>query len=122
MTVKEFAEVISEGTKSLYNTISGMLLITDLVDGAGRENEEYGMRAGNGDWLYGVMTCKVDPEKREEYEAEYGSLMEYALGCIPAPGTCVPNRMGFIPIDEIADIKTLATWLLQFPSNGWEVV
>ena len=122
MTVKEFAEVISEGTKSLYNTITGMLLITDLVDGAGRENEEYGMRAGNGDWLFGVMSCTVDPAKREEYEAEFGCLMEYALAYIPAPGTFVKPRMDFTGTSSIADIMDIAENMLTEYPDGWEVV
>ena len=122
MTVKDFIDVISEGTKSLYNTITGLLLITDLVDGAGRENEEHGMRAGNGDWLFGVMSCMVDPAKREEYEAEFGCLMEYALACIPAPGTFVKPRMDFTGTSSIADIMDIAEDMLTEYPDGWEVV
>ena len=122
MKKEEMVAIITEGTNSLYNTVTGSLIITDLVDGGDREEEVYGIRAGNGDWMYGVMTCFVDPKDAAALAEEYGGLMEYALGCIPAPGTCAEDRMGFIAINSAEDVESIAEGLLLEEPEAWTEV
>ena len=117
----DMIQAICYGMDSLYHPASGMLVITDLVDGAGREKEEDGIRAGNGDWLYGVMTCHIPPDKAESLRTEYGSLTEYALGCIPAPGTFCPNRMDFEAINSTEDVVAIVDALLSEHPDGWVI-
>ena len=119
MKTAEAIAIIAEGTDSLYNIKDGTLIITDLVDGGDRENEEHGIRAGNGDWLFGIMTCYVDPNEKDRLAKEYGSLGEYALECIPAPGTFVKPRMGFAGIDSEEELKTLITSYVSEDPENW---
>lgn len=119
MTLEQMKNIIAYGMSSLYNTATGLLVITDLVDGGDREEETCGIRAGNGDWMYGLMTCYVDPEKADGIRAEFDTLTEYALGCIPAPASCAPNSMDFLDIYSTDDIEIIARELLEEHPEAW---
>lgn len=60
------------------------------------------------DDVYGLTTYTfpddVDVDKIRE---EYGSLISYCNGCIPAAGTGCKDRLGFIPIQYLFDFDYL---------------
>ena len=73
-TPEEAAARMIRGNVTIYNKKTGIVLIPDLVDGSDRENEEFGFRAGNGDWMYGMMGAIVLPEIAEPIIAAEESL------------------------------------------------
>ena len=69
----------------------------DLYDP--KENELYILDVGGeGETVYGVMIACIIPEgeklKKAMRDMGDGSLTQFALGCIPAPGACCGNEYG----------------------------
>ena len=88
----------------VYNADTGLIIVPDTVDGA--EHDDSGAETSDGNWLYGMMTCRMDREEIMRQKEEYGfdSLTELALETFPAPGTGAKNRMGNIPISSKEDL------------------
>lgn len=118
---QQATDVIKGGEHNVYNTKNGMLVIADIVDG-GRDDEEYGggFRADNGEWIYGVMYTMIDPKDATDILKEYDSLSDYALAEIPAPGTCVPNRLRFCPTDSPDELREFFEGLYEEENEGWK--
>ena len=111
---------------SVYNTKNGLLVITDVVEFDGRTKRElleqyngYGIEDSNGEWLLNLMYCYVDPDMAHELRQKYGSLCEYALGAVPAPGTGVADRMGDCGIMCFSDIVDFFKWCYKEEPEGW---
>jgi len=111
---------------SVYNTKNGLLVITDVVEFDGRTKKElleqyngYGIEDNNGEWLLALMYCNIDPDRAHELRQEYGSLCEYALGAVPAPGTGVADRMGDCGIMCFSDIVEFFKWCYKEEPDGW---
>ncbi len=69
----------------------------DLFDP--QENELYMLDVGGeGETVYGVMIARIIPkgEELKELVQKYGdgSITQFALGCIPAPGAWCGNKYG----------------------------
>ena len=119
MTYSEMINVLWHG-RNIYNTKTGLLLIPDVVDGD-RYDESSGFRLPDNDWLYGYNICQLDPARYDEYIEDSGSVVEYALGHIPAAGTCAPNRMDYWEAYDEDDLNDLADELLA-EAEGWKEV
>lgn len=111
---------------SVYNTKNGLLVITDVVEFDGRTKKElleqyngYGIEDNNGEWLLALMYCNIDPDRAHELRQKYGSLCEYALGAVPAPGTGVADRMGNCGIMCFSDIVEFFKWCYKEEPDGW---
>lgn len=52
----------------------------------------------------GYMTCHMPAHEMSSLLGHGENPVEYALGCFPAPGSGAPDRMGFIPRDEAAEL------------------
>ena len=120
-TPEEAAARMNGGNATVYNKKTGIILIPDLVDGADRENEEFGFRAGNGDWMYGMMGAIVLPEIAEPIIAAEESLDEYALDSIPAPGTCMKDRMIQLCANSAKEIGEMFKDIFADIPTGWIV-
>ena len=117
----EAISYMQSGNASLCNTESGVILIPDIVDGGDRDDEEYGFRAGNGDWIYGVMEGVIPPEKISEIINEGESLEQYALGHFPAPGTLADNKLIQFCTDSAEDLKDLILEFFAEEPPSWIV-
>lgn len=65
--------------------------------------------------VYGVMVAQLDCEVMDEDD----DPISWALENVPAPGTGVPNRMGFLSVEEAAE--EIASRLYEFsyvPGSG----
>ena len=120
LTSEVAAEFLLSGTASLYNTKTGMLLIPNLVDGADKTPSDAGCRCDTGDWMYGLMSANIPPEKGDDLMMEpEESLEEFALDNIPAPGTCAPDRMEQLPVQDKDDLKALLADIFKECPDGW---
>lgn len=120
-TPEEAAARMIRGNVTVYNKKTGIILIPDLVDGADREMEEFGFRAGNGDWMYGMMGAVILPETAEPIIEAEESLDDYALGTIPAPGTCAKDRMMQLCANSAEEIKEMFKDFFAKAPMGWIV-
>lgn len=118
-TAKKAAELFAGGKAAIYNRKTGMLVIPDIVDGADRESEEFGFRAGNGEWIYGFMDCIVPMEDADKLMADGESLEQYALGCVPAPGTLASIRMGQVSLNNKEEAIEAFEDLFSESPSGW---
>ena len=118
--VQQTAEAIASGEHNVYNTETGTIVVADIVSGD-HDDTEYdgGFRAGNGEWIHGVMYTKIRPEDRCSILETYDTLGDYVLAEIPAPGTCAPGRLQFVPADSPEDIKEFFTGLFEKEPDGW---
>lgn len=111
---------------SVYNTKNGLLVIPDVVEIDEQTKEElleryngYGVKSNNRLWLLGVMYCYIDPAKAQELLQKEGTLSDYALGAIPAPGTCAANRMDDYGIMCFSDLVHFFRELYKEEPEGW---
>lgn len=63
--------------------------------------------------LYGVMTANVPLEDAIAAAKRGETVCDISMGCIPAPATGAPNRMGFISLDEACEQIT--------SESGWGI-
>ena len=120
-TPEEAAARMIRGNVTIYNKKTGIVLIPDLVDGSDRENEEFGFRAGNGDWMFGMMGAIVLPEIAEPIIAAEESLDDYTLGTIPAPATCAKDRMMQLCANSAEEIREMFRDFFSDVPAGWIV-
>ena len=126
-TPLEAAEAIMDGD-AVFNTKTGFLAMPDTVHGeegddAEGKNLEYyncGVTDHNFDFLLGLMYCRIDPDKADEYRKEEGSLEMWARGNIPAPGALLAEyHMTDTPIYEFNDIMEFFKELFEDEADGW---
>lgn len=119
LTPEEATARMVRGNATIYNKKTGIILIPDLVDGDGRENESCGFRAGNGDWMYGMMGAIVPPDVAKPIIAAEESLDDYALGHYPAPGTGAKDRMMQLSADSAEEVKEMFLDFFAKAPEGW---
>lgn len=119
------ADAVLEGC-SVYNADTGLIIVPDTVDGVEHEaqygDSDSGTETTNGNWLYGVMTCRMDAEEVIRVKEEYGydSLTELALESFPATGTAAEDRMGSVSIESKEDLlDTMADIFTDEPGDWY---
>ena len=109
--------------RSLYNRSSGYLAIPDCVDGAEHERkygpDDTGVEAVDGDWIYGLMTCRVDFDEAVRKEQFYDSITELALEEFAAAGTGVEERFGYVSFESKDDLWNFLTELFDDEPEDW---
>lgn len=115
-----FTEYVVETGDCIYNSNTGMFVIPDVVSGEGHKDVPNGMYIHTGEYLYGLMYCRIDTAKMQRYKKEFGSLFKYAMSVIPAPATGVRDRMGFVSVYGKEDVTNFFVNIFKEEGfSGW---